>query len=146
MKKIGILSVAALLLGGIAFTACKKYEEGPSLTVLTKTQRLSGSWEVEAYLENGVDKTSDYRQAVSSETFTMEKDGAYTMSMTWTIGGSLSDSGTWEFINDKEDVKTLSSQTGATPDTIHITRLKNKEFWTKEVSGNNTYEYHYKAK
>lgn len=146
MKKVGIFSIAALLFGGIAFTACKKYEEGPALSLMTKKARMAGSWEIEAWLENGVDKTSDYRQFVSSETFTMEKDGSYTSEMTFTIGGSDTDSGTWEFINDKEDVKTQSNVTGSTPDTIHLIRLKNKEFWTKEVSGGNTYETHYKAK
>lgn len=146
MKKIEILSVAAVLLGGIAFTACKKYDEGPAVTLMTKKARLAGSWEIEAWLENGVDNTSDYRTLISSETFTIEKDGSYTSATTFTIGGSDTDSGTWEFINDKEDVKTLSNVTGATPDTMHLIRLKNKEFWTKEVSGGNTYETHYKAK
>ncbi len=145
MKKIGILSVAVLLMGGIALTSCKKYEEGPALSLLTKKARLAGSWEVEAYYEDGVDKTSDYRQLVTSETFTYEKDGSYTMSAE-TVLGSISDSGTWEFINDKEDVKSLSNQSGSDPDTTHLIRLKNKEMWTKDVIGGTTYEYHYKAK
>ena len=145
MKKIGILSIAALLMGGIALTSCKKYEEGPALSLLTKKARVAGTWEVESYWENGVDKTSDYRAGVSSETYTYDKDGSYTIALT-TIIGQINDAGTWEFINDKEDIKTLSNTSGATPDTMVIVKLKNKEMWVKETGGSTISEYHFKAK
>lgn len=146
MKKITALSIAALVLGGIAFTACKKYEDGPGLTVLTKTQRVAGTWELEAYLENGVDKTTDYRQFVTSETNEFTKDGAYTMSAN-TILGTVNDAGTWEFINDKLEIKTQSNTAGADPDTMVILKLKSKEMWvTEKTPGSTVEEYHYRAK
>jgi hypothetical protein len=146
MKKIGMLSLAALLMGGIALTSCKKYEDGPALSLLTKKMRAVGVWEIESYYENDVDKTSDYRQLVDSETFELKKDGAYTSSVT---NGSvtLSDNGTWEFINDKEEIKTQSNQSNSDPDTLVILRLKNKEMWvTEKTPGSVRQEWHYKAK
>jgi hypothetical protein len=145
MKKITAFTVAALMIGGIAFTSCKKYEEGPALTILTKKARVAGTWEVEAYLVDGVDKTSDYRAFITSESLEFTKDGTYNTSTT-TVLGTDTDAGTWEFVNDKEDLKTLSNTAGSTPDTMMIVKLKNKEMWVRSKTGTPVYELHYKAK
>jgi hypothetical protein len=146
MKKITMLAVAALMMGGIALTSCKKYEEGPAISLLTKKMRLAGTWELESYWENGVDKTTDYRQGVTSETIVYEKEGTYTISMN-TIIGTYNDAGTWEFINDKLEIKSQSNTAGSDPDTVIIVRLKNKEMWAKEKTpGTTEVEWHYKAK
>jgi hypothetical protein len=142
MKKMFRIAAVALVIGGISFSSCKKYEEGPALSLLSKKARIAGTWKVEAYLENGVDKTSDYRQLVTDETYTTTKEGTYTSSQT-TVLGTFSDNGTWELINDKADFKTLSAQSGSTPDTMVIVKLKSKEFWMKSKSGNPVVEIHY---
>jgi len=145
MKKITAFTVAALMIGSIAFTSCKKYEEGPALTILSKKARVAGTWEVEAYLVDGVDKTSDYRAFITSESMEMTKDGTYNTSTT-TVLGTDTDAGTWEFVNDKEDLKTLSNDAGSTPDTMMIVKLKSKEMWVRSKTGTPVYEVHYKAK
>jgi hypothetical protein len=148
MKKAVKLALAIVALGAFTMTACKKYEEGPSLSLRSKKARMAGDWKVEAYYEDGVDKTSDYRTFIASESFTMDKDGSYTSSSTTTsaFGGITStDNGTWEFINDKEDLRTLSSQANATADTMVIVKLKNKEMWAKSKSGSPVVEIHYTA-
>jgi hypothetical protein len=146
MKTFAKIAVAALFIGGVTLTSCKKYEEGPSLTLLSKKARIAGSWGVEKLLVDGVDKTSDYRAFVTSETITMEKDGTYSSTYTFAVG-SDTDAGTWELINDKADFKTLSNDAGSTPDTMVIVRLTNKEFWMKEKTpGSSLEEVHYMAK
>lgn len=146
MKKIAILSIASLLFGGIVLTSCKKYEEGPALSLLTKKARVAGTWELESYWENGVDKTSDYRQGITSETIVYDKEGTYTISMN-TVLGTFNDAGSWEFINDKLELKGQSNTQGSDPDTTVIVRLKNKEMWVKEKTpGSTESEWHYKAK
>lgn len=145
MKKITAFTVAALMIGGFTFTSCKKYEEGPSLTVLSKKARIAGIWEVEAYLVDGVDKTSDYRAFITGETLEFIKEGTYTTT-TNTVLGNDTDAGTWELINDKADLKMLSNDAGSTPDTMAIVKLKSKEMWVKSKSGTPVYEVHYKAK
>lgn len=145
MKKITAFTVAALMIGGLTFSSCKKYEEGPSLTVLSKKARIAGIWEVEAYLVDGVDKTSDYRAFITSETLEFIKEGTYS-STTNTVLGNDTDAGTWELVNDKADLKMLSNDAGSTPDTMAIVKLKSKEMWVKSKSGTPVYELHYKAK
>lgn len=145
MKNMIRIAALALVVGGISLASCKKYEEGPMLSLLTKKARVVGTWTVEAYLENGVDKTSQYRQFVTGETFTTKKDGTYTYDATYVVGNS-SDAGTWEFIDSKDDLKTLSNQSGSTPDTMVIVKLKSKELWVKSKSGSPVAEFHYKAK
>ena len=146
MKKITAIAVAAMLVGSVVLTSCKKYEEGPALTLLTKKARVAGTWELEAYLVDGVDKTADYRTLVTSEELIYSKEGTYTSSYTFVIG-SDTDAGSWEFINDKLEIKSLSNDAGATPDTMVIVKLKSKEMWVKEKTpGSTVEEMHYKAK
>lgn len=149
MKKTFCIAVAALMFGGLALSSCKKYEDGPALSIHTKKGRVAGDWEVEQYLQDGVDKTSDYRSIIASETFTYDKDGSYTSSATATtaFGGQTStDNGTWAFIDNKEQITSTSSAANSTADTMQILRLTNKEMWVKTVSGSPVEEVHYKAK
>jgi hypothetical protein len=150
MKNSIKIAVATLLAGSFILASCGKYEEGPSVSIRTKKGRVKGSWELEAYLENGTDKTNDYRTVINSETYTYEKDGTMKASVTTPLGTTEYE-GTWEFINDKEDLKTTITKINGTavtndPDTTHLTRLTNKEMWSKETSGSDTYEYHMKSK
>lgn len=150
MKVFAKLAVAALLIGSVTVTGCGKYEEGPSISLRTKKARVVGEWELEKILENGVDKTSDYRAVVASETIEFKKDETYTAAYSYTSllgGGTDSESGTWAFASDKEKFSTSTTENNVTTtSTVDIIRLTNSEFWTKEVDGGDTYEYHYKAK
>jgi hypothetical protein len=151
MKKVvASLAIVALLAGSVSFAGCGKYEEGPSISLRTKKARVVGEWELEKILENGVDKTSDYRAVVASETIEFKKDETYTSSSTYTSllgGGTESESGTWAFASDKEKFSSSTTENNVTTTTtVDILRLTNKEFWTKKVDGGDTYEYHYKSK
>ena len=46
-----------IFLAGILST-CKKYPEGPLISLRTKVQRLTGTWKVEKYLIDGADSTA----------------------------------------------------------------------------------------
>ncbi len=145
MKTFLKIALVTLIIGSVSFASCKKYEDGPAISLIPKKARLANTWAVEKYLENGVDKTSDYRQFVTSESFIIDKSGTWTMSET-TILGNFSDAGSWELINSKEDLKTLSNQSGSTADTVQIIRLKSNELWTKSISSSTVYETHYVSK
>ena len=147
MKKIAIFSVAVLMIGGITLTSCKKYEDGPSITLLTKKMRLDGEWKVDSYYINDVDKTTDYRNFIESETLTMDKSGSWTYSATDAVFHQTSSNvGTWTFINDKEDLQ-MTNTSNNSVETWHILRLTNKEFWydITDSNGNRT-EYHMETK
>jgi len=143
MKTKLTITIIFLFISSTLYIGCKKYEEGPAMSLRTKKGRVANKWKVDAYLKNGTDMISDYRMATASELFEMTKDGNYTTTVTYTPafgGGTYTDNGTWEFINDKVDIKTTSSVSSTNVDTIHITRLKNKEMWHSFMLGSDKYE------
>mgnify|MGYP000137022141 CR=1 FL=1 len=136
---------AIVIIASAILASCGKYEEGPKFSLASKKGRVANEWKVDKYFQDGVDKTGDYRLVVESETYDYKKDGTYTLTQKFTsLGGNqtYNESGTWEFINKNEDLKSLSSQSGATADTMHITRLKSNEMWVKSVSGSPVQELH----
>lgn len=139
MKTSFKIYFAVVITFATILSSCGKYEEGPKFSLASKKARLEGTWKFEAYFENGVDKTAQVASFFAGYSMSFTKDGKYTFSY-----GGITDTGTWEFINDKESIKTLSNVPGATPDTVDIIRLKSKELWVKEISGSDTYEYHWK--
>jgi hypothetical protein len=128
--KIGLASV-----GMIAFlSACGKYEEGPGFTLLTKKARLTGEWDAKEYVD------SDGTVVADTDDSTVEflKDGKMIIRE-----GGTSTEGTWEFVSNKEKVRTTYSyaifgvsQTFTSETTI--IRLTNKELWTKDSDGDIT--------
>lgn len=128
-----ILMASALFILG-PLTSCKKYEDGPYISLRSKTERVANTWKAERVTDNGEDKTSDY----SDFRITLTKGGDYTI----TPGGtfSISSSGTWSFINDKDDIQTISKPVlgMSTTNTYKILKLKENEMWLVDGSK----EYH----
>ena len=130
MKKLlfAIFTIATL---SIAFSSCKKYEEGPTISLASKKSRLCGDWKLEQYLYNGTDQTALIAAVVGSNfVWGIEKDGTYTQA------GNFSDAGTWKLGEDKDDVTFTSNATGATADTYRILKLKIKALWFKQTQAN----------
>lgn len=136
MKTKNLFFVMTMLIGLLGFNSCGKYEDGPGISLRTKTARLSREWVVEKYIDSdGTESTG----GADDGTLKFEKDG----------NGSISQSGfsipiTWEFTSDKEDISITTSIFG-TSDTnvMQILRLTSNELWVKDESGDKTY---FKAK
>lgn len=129
MKKSLLLIVLSFV---VVLSSCKKYEEGPMLSLRSKSARVANTWKVEHATYNGADITSlyaDYR-----ETYT--KDGVYSY-----VHGNDAGSGKWEFQNDKEEIK-RSGVSGQSTETLFILKLKEKEFWYYVMDGNDRTEVH----
>ena len=109
----------------VIVSSCGKYEEGPEFTLLTKKQRLVGEWQIEEATVNGaaVDPAT-----YSEYTLIFERDG--TARITY---GVLTYKGTWEFIDDKKKLRSLSI-TGEEVEST-ILRLTNKQLWLKDPDG-----------
>lgn len=116
-------------------SSCKKYPEGPGLTIRTNTHRLVNVWKVEKVLLNNSDVTSSFTSINYTETY--DKDGNYSFNST--IGNG---SGRWVFENNDTQIKRngVSNQSSAT---LTILRLKEKSFWYTMVDGSDTYEFHF---
>jgi hypothetical protein len=118
------------------FTACKKYEDGPFISLRSKMSRVENTWRVESYTVNGVDSTATLVNINYTETY--EKSGAFSYAST--TGHSM---GSWDFLLEKNDIlRSGVLGQGATSKILHILKLKDKEFWYEVVDGSNVSEMH----
>jgi hypothetical protein len=134
MKNLFRTVVFALFLGSAMtlIQSCQKYEDGPMISLRSRTARISNQWKVDNYKING----TDYTSMVSSYTETFSKSGAYSYS--WTI---LNGEGTWVFQNNDKEVK-LTGNGDHTSRTLYILKLQEKELWYYWMEGSNKHEYH----
>ncbi len=131
LKNILLLS----LLIALFLPACKKYPDGPSISLRSRKGRLAGDWKLEKFLFNGTDMTS----SAGDVKMTIEKDGKYKVTI-----GSFSDEGTWELGEDKDDAYFKSSQPNSSEEAYRILMLKNKELhWRQTQANGDVEEYHY---
>lgn len=132
MKTKHILAAICAVVIACTFS-CKKYEEGPALSLRTKKARVANEWKYDQVIEpNGTNVTASY--ANNSIEFT--KDGEYIA----TFGSSSAQTGTWQFAGDKEDI-VLTPNDNSDATLITIVRLKNKQFWFNIEESNGIFEY-----
>ena len=120
MKTTMMLAIFGLVL----LTGCKKYEEGPGLSLRSKKARVANLWKVDyAYdFKDSVIITSDF----AGETWEFSKDGNFIERE----NGTVDKTGSWEFVSDKEQIKIKFS---LSTDTYVIVKLKEKEMWLKDA-------------
>lgn len=128
MKTKNLLLSLFVLLSLIAFDSCKKYPDGPMLSLRTKTERVSNVWIVEKCTKNGTDITA----SKTDRTYELKKDGTFIYT-----SSSKTEQGTWAFIDKKEWLEVKTSD----PFKWEILRLKEKEMWVRENDGD-IFEYH----
>ena len=89
LKLTTLLLALALIFG---FTSCK-YEDGPGISLRSKTARVAGEWIIEKTIDSDGDETTF--TADESPVYKFEKDG--TMEASWTFLGTTSTTKyTWE--------------------------------------------------
>jgi hypothetical protein len=140
MKKLNLLIALLATVTLTQISSCKKYEDGPAISLRSKTARISGEWMLESFTVNDADKTADLLVLAGANYMVeIEKDGTYK------IAGNFSDNGTWKFGEDKDDVYLQSSTAGSKEQAYRITRLANKELWMKQTQSNgDIWKYKYK--
>lgn len=131
MKTKHLLLIVGVMCA-MTFFACKKYEDGPWLSLHTKKARLVNVWKYDHVTQNGNDVTASY----VNRSVEFKKDGNYIITY-----GQYADAGTWQFASNKEDI-VLSESNSSSAITWHILKLKNKELWLSEQDGSRSYEYH----
>jgi hypothetical protein len=137
LKRILILfTVFAIVIIG----ACKKYPDGPILSVHTKTERIAGraarfpgkGWDVTYFSVNGYDSTSYLKsQSVYRKyAFVRDHDGYYGE-------GTFGRDGHWQFDSNKEKLSLSINVNGpigpylANYVSWDIRRLTEKDLWLK---------------
>ena len=137
MKKILSLFVITIFV----LTSCKKYEEGPSFTLLSKKSRLANTWRIDRYYENEIDKTSDALVLFKDFVLVIDKNNMkYTK--TFKALGLLNygETGSWNFSSDQSQVEFKPDDTNIQPYSWKIRKLKITASAFSYVSNNATYK------
>ena len=140
MKKINILFFAVMSAALFSASSCKRYEEGPGFSLRTPKARLVNTWEIEKYLVNGQDVTSQILPVFGDHSLEFTKDNTYE----WLISG-YRETGTWSFDSKKERLE-MQEQGDSIKYSQKILKLTNNEFWMEDMEGSDRYEVHYKTK
>ncbi|MBI3502218.1 MAG: hypothetical protein HY063_10525 [Bacteroidetes bacterium] len=61
--KISLLLAMAIV--AITFNECKKYPDGPGLSLRSKTARMTDNWKISSYKINGVDELAPYTETMT---------------------------------------------------------------------------------
>lgn len=148
MKKVLFFFLVIILYSG-----CKKYPDGPAISLLSKEGRLTGEWDVEYFSINGYDSTSYLKSLPFYGKYFLsnEKEGknnlfVYKNSVLPTTP-NYNGGGFWMFLNHKESVYIhFNSYTppslGAfrAEDVVwEIRKLKSKELWLKTTYNGKEY-------
>ena len=130
------------------FASCKKYENG-GLVGKAEKRLTANTWKLEKYLRNGNDATSTIQ--ISNFTEQFQEGGALIRNYIDKDGDPFSETGSWQFDNDKQQVNLtgvgsleLSDQnsTVSTSD-YNIIKLKKKELWYTYDNGGDSHEFRF---
>jgi hypothetical protein len=81
----------------ISIISCKKYEEGPCVSIFSKKQRLCGQiWTIDKVYKGTKDYTNAWTSLDPNYSITYERDGTYYASWNYDIS-----EGEWKFTSDK---------------------------------------------
>ncbi|MBL4576999.1 MAG: hypothetical protein JKX74_00925 [Flavobacteriales bacterium] len=135
-----ILSLGIILALATTIFSCKKYPEGPALSLRSKKGRVANKWKIDKWFIGGVDSAMYY--AAEGTWIELTKDGKAsavqvqkygTQSLTTTFTGN------WQFVDDKEVlgwVLTDDLTNTADATTFDILKLKEKEMWLLDEDDN----------
>jgi len=127
MKKIiALVILATFILAGTY--SCDKYEEGPSVTIYTKSFRLTRDWKLDKATQNGVDITNQLHKLEQ----TFEDNGGCKKYI-----DGVEHLGTWEFDSNKENIL-IRLDGSSNKAKFRIIRLKSSELWLDEDVGTQT--------
>ncbi len=143
MKKILLLFSASILV----LASCKKYQEGPSFTLLGKKARLANTWALEAFYENDENKTSDAQSIFKDFTLVLDKNNMkYTKTFMAFGLLSYSETGAWNLSGDKMNVDFTPDQSAVKPYSWKIIKLKSKNSGFSYIDNGKTYRVYLRQK
>lgn len=133
------LAMAVIML---IISSCKKYEEGPMISLRSKTERVANTWKVDIYYKNGADETTDFKNKKINYIETFTEDGVWSYSYTDEGGDYKADAGKWEFDKNSKKEEIDRNAGSSTWEELHILKLKEKEFWFWYMDSGDKKEFH----
>ena len=133
------IKLITLLLGLILVfgTSCKKYEEGPNISLLSKKSRLVNKWKPDRSVDEFGNDDALSQEAKDGVIFEFKKNNTFTIKYNFP-GYSDLESGTWEFTDKKEKIVLTYLDDGEAY-VYTILLLKKNELGLKDTSGYKTY-------
>lgn len=147
MKKLNVI-LLTVLASILMLTSCSPYEEGPAISLRSRTERLCNEWRLTRLYINGTEQTlSSFDQQTTLE-FKDNGTVNYSYAVMDSTAIVITGSGTWEFNNDQTEVFTTITYTlgGTEKDTFKILRLKEEELWFENNEDGDVVETHYEPK
>ena len=124
------LSIPILALT-LSITGCKKYDEGPNISLRSKTERISNAWKVaKAIANDGNDVTDSY----DKYDLEMLKNGDAKLAVKYIITDmayKFETEGSWSF-RDKKKELVLDMENLNGDRTYKILKLKEDELWLRD--------------
>lgn len=143
MIKNIVLSSLMFSLVVLAFTSCRKYEEGPNVSFRTKTARVTNDWRVESAEVNGIEASSDPYWAKQKHQFYSNKKYIQTIIDPVTLEARTIN-GTWLLYDNDRKIAITTKDAFTNKDSTvdwNILKLFNKQFWVRKTD--NTVELHF---
>ncbi len=132
MKTKHLLLTLGVVIATLLFS-CKKYEDGPALSLRSKKSRVANEWKYDQVVApNGTNITSQF----ANSSLELTRDGEYIA----TYGASSATTGTWQFASDKENI-VLTPNDNSDAQLLHIMRLKQKDLWFSIEESTGVFEY-----
>ena len=147
MKKLNVI-LLTVLASILMLTSCSPYEEGPAISLRSRTERLDNEWRLTRLYINGTEQTlSSFDQQTTLE-FKDNGTVNYSYAVMDSTAIVITGSGTWEFNDDQTEVFTTITYTlgGTEKDTFKILRLKEEELWLENNQDGDVVETHYEPK
>jgi hypothetical protein len=124
---LGLLGLLAVL----PLTGCKKYPDGPGVSIVSKKMRVENTWIVAKATEDGQDVSSSY----DPYTLTLTRDGDATLEADYFFFGVhyvVITNGTWTFLNDAMNIM-FDFEDDSQDAEYQILRLTDDQFWLRRV-------------
>ena len=130
--KTGFVKTVGLFLAMAAINSgCKKYEDGPLISIIPKNERVANTWVIDRAMADNQDVTADYNQYQ----LYLTRDGDAELTASYKVFGvtyTTDTDGTWEFTNNKDNIKFDYEDDGQDKE-YQILKLTEKEFLLREV-------------
>ncbi len=111
----------------ILLSSCKKYEDGPLVSIRSKTDRLSNFWMVDSYTVDGEDSTNKYIDF----TWRFGKDQSFDFFGTLN-GARWARTGIWEFTGNHAFIGMMNLASDSLYE-FEIMKLKERKLWFSQV-------------
>lgn len=138
MKEINKIVYSIFIVLGVLLGACKKYDEGPAISLRSKEKRLCQTWKLTYWTDHG----EEVDIGDSFYTWEFSKNGDLTVKIVNNCCPDEAGDGNtteWRWSDDKESIEALSFNDSEIWFTYQIKKLKYKELILEYTSSEHEY-------